>query len=166
MSGLDAGAPLAQLADKSLVALFFAAFLLGAYHLAKHTISTVLKPMAEGALAVVRDLDSSIKALNATIATTTREHDDAMSDRHREIDRTAQARHEAIRALLVDSHKELAAILADYMQRTNTSLAELRDALRDVLPGEKFPSSVGIAPPSGRGARPAVEQTIRSRDPR
>jgi len=165
MDGVTA-APLAQLADKSLVALFFAAFLLGAYHLAKHAISTVLRPMAEGALGVVRDLDASIKALNSTIATTTREHDAAMSDRHREIDRTAQARHDAIRALIVDAHKELAALLTDYMQRTNTSLAELRDALRDVLPGERFPSSVGLAAPATRTARPAVEQTVRSRDPR
>lgn len=166
MSQQTATTTLDLLLDKSLVAFFFAAFLLGAFLLARHLTSTVLKPLADGALGVVRDLDSSIKALNDTISTTTKEHDALMSDRSREHDKAAQQRHDALRAAIIDAHREVTAMLLDYMQRTNTSLSELRDALRDAFHGERFPSAVsGARDPSPTPSHkrvPAVDATIRS----
>ena len=110
--------------------------------------------------------DSSIKALNETISTTTKEHDASMSDRSREHDKAAQARHDALRAAIIDAHREVTAMLLDYMQRTNTSLSELRDALRGVFPGERFPSSVSVSrdpsPTPQHRRLPAVDATIRS----
>ena len=87
-----------------------------------------------------------------------------MSDRSREHDRAAQARHDVLRAAIIDAHREVTAMLLDYMQRTNTSLSELRDALRDAFPGERFPSSVGVArdPAPTPSKRTVVEATIRS----